>query len=104
MFPLHVESLEITGARDGNTWTEFKVTSPFMSLWVSGVPENGGRDNIRVTIGDRRCQLDYVAPWQRETPTQLNVQLPSEVKAGGYPVTVAIGDVASEPVSVQVEI
>jgi len=106
--PLHVESLveslKITGACDGSTWGELTVTSPFMSLWVSGVPENGGRDNIRVTIGERRCQLDYISPWQRATPTQLNVQLPPEMKAGGYPVTVAIADVASEPVSVQVEI
>jgi tRNA (mo5U34)-methyltransferase len=101
--PLHVEALRITGARDGNSWSEFKIISELMALWVSGVPENGGRDNIRVTIGDRRCQLDYVSPWQRDTPTQLNARLPPGMKAGEYPVTVAIADVASEPVSVQVK-
>jgi uncharacterized protein (TIGR03437 family) len=71
-------------------------------LWVSGVPENGGRDNIHVTIGDQRCQLDYVSPWQRETPTQLNVRLPTQMKAGEYPVIIVIADVPSEQVLVQV--
>jgi hypothetical protein len=99
---LQVESLEITGACDGTTWKAFEIASPFLSLWVSGVPENGGRDNIRVMVGGRRCQVAHVSPWQPDTPTQLNVLMPHEMSAGEYPVIVTMGQVASDPVSIQV--
>lgn len=103
--PLAVEELHITGACDGKTWKRFEVErsgSPVLSLWVSGVPENGGRDNVCVTIGDRRCRMDYVSPWQAGAPTQINVPLPSEIGAGEYPVTVAIAGIASQPVLIRV--
>jgi hypothetical protein len=99
--PLEVEALEITGVCDGKTWTPFEVTSSILSLWVTGVPENGGRDNIRVNLGDQRCTLDYISPWQPGTPMQLNVLIPPEMEKGEYPITVGIAGVVSQPVSVQ---
>ncbi len=100
--PLHVESLEITGACDGHTWTPFEVSSPVLSLWVAGVPENGGRDNIRVAMGKLPCKIDFVSAWQPGTPSQLNVLLPAEMEKGDYPITVAIAGVVSDPVSIQI--
>jgi tRNA (mo5U34)-methyltransferase len=100
--PLRVESLQITGACDGTTWKPFEVTSAVLSLWVAGVPENGGRDNIRVMLGNQRCSLDFVSPWNSGTPTQLNVLIPSEMSKGEYSITVEIANIASEPVSIQV--
>jgi hypothetical protein len=103
--PLLVEKLEITGACDGKTWEKFALNpadSPVLSLWVTGVPENGGRDNIRVALGSHRCQIDYISHWQPGTPTQLNVLAPPDLGKGDYPVTVAIAQAVSEPVSIQV--
>ncbi len=103
--PLVVEKLEITGACDGKTWEKFALNltdSPVLSLWVTGVPENGGRDNIRVAIGSHRCPIDYISHWHPGTPTQLNVLAPPDLGKGDYPVTVAIAQAVSEPVSIQV--
>ncbi|HVO97141.1 MAG TPA: methyltransferase domain-containing protein [Bryobacteraceae bacterium] len=100
--PLVVESLEITGACDGKTWTPFEVASGVLSLWVNGIPENGGPDNICVKVGDERCPLEYIAPWQSGTPTQLNVRIPTEMSKGEKLITVAIAHAVSEPASVQI--
>jgi tRNA (mo5U34)-methyltransferase len=103
--PLRVETLQITGACDGKSWKPFEVVRgapSLLSLWVRGVPENGGRDNMRVMIGDRRCRLDYVSPWHAESPAQLNVALPTEMAEAEYPVTVSIGGVVSEPIFIRV--
>jgi tRNA (mo5U34)-methyltransferase len=100
--PVEVEALEITGACDGKTWTPYEVTSSILSLWVTGVPENGGRDNIRVSLGEQRSKLDYISSWQPGTPTQLNVLIPPVLGKGEYPVTVGIASIVSQPVSIQV--
>jgi hypothetical protein len=103
--PLEVEELQITGACDGKTWKPYEIElngSPVLSLWVRGVPENAGRDNIRVMIGNRPCCADYVSSWRSGIPTQLNVAMPPEMSAGEYPVAVAIAGTASEPVSIRV--
>ena len=94
--------IEITGACDGTTWSKAEITSPVLSVWVSGAPQNGGRDNIRVTIGERRCRVDYVSQWQAGAPTQLNVAIPKDLGKGEFPVTVEIAQVVSQPVSVNV--
>jgi tRNA (mo5U34)-methyltransferase len=101
--PVVVEGLiEITGACDGTTWSKTEITSPVLSVWVSGAPQNGGRDNIRVTIGERRCRVDYVSQWRAGTSTQLNVAIPKDLGRGEFPVTVEIAQAVSQPVSVNV--
>jgi tRNA (mo5U34)-methyltransferase len=101
--PVSTEQLEIAGACDGKTWKPFEVElvdEPVLTLWVSGVPENAGRNEMVIKVGDHDLAADYVGRWEDGKASQVNVSLPAEVGRGVHSVTVAIGGVSSEPVEI----
>ncbi len=102
--PVDCESLTITGAADGKTWTPYQLqTGPdaVLALWVAGLPENRDRANVRIGLGEYALPPYTIEPWEAAKPAQINVRLPAELEPGTYPLTVAVGGVISAPVSIR---
>jgi hypothetical protein len=88
--PVQADRLEIRGARDGKTWKLSEIehmNEPILSLWVSGIPENASRREIRIGVGDYKLVADYIAPWEQGKALQLNIRLPDVIASGAHAVT-----------------
>ena len=101
--PLTVQSLAITGACDGTTWKPFEVdleSSRILTIWLAGLPENCGRNDIRIAVGGDVLNPEYLAPWAPDQPSQINALLPADADPGKYAVTVTVAGVQSKPATV----
>jgi len=97
--PLQVERLVLHGVCDGIAWSrdEARISNGgFVSSWVSGLPENGDRGNVHVTIGDQRLRVEYIGAPDAEGRRQINVALPHDFRKGRQPFTVECGGVSSQ--------
>lgn len=83
--PLTVERIELKDVYDGVAWTrgEVRVSERgFLSCWASGLPENADRDNVRVELGGRRLQVNYVGDPDSECFRQINAEVPGDAAKG----------------------
>lgn len=97
------DSLSITGICDGKTWTPGQVAlddHPVISIWISGLPENADRNNVRVDLSGIQLAVDYLSAHDPDKPRQVNAKLPAYVRLGSHAMTVAVGEIASPPVAV----
>ena len=101
--PVEVESLAITGAADGRTWTKHEVqTGPaaVLAIWIDGLPVNRDHRNLHIQLGPYALEADSIEPWESGKPGQVNVRLPEEVAPGTYALGVAIGGAISGTVQI----
>lgn len=104
--PAEAAALRITGACDGRSWRVGEVAAgddAFLSFWVAGLPPNGDRGNLKVTLGGKKLEVHRVAPDEGDgEPRQVNARLPKEFPQGRYDLRVRLGGTVSEAVPVRV--
>jgi tRNA (mo5U34)-methyltransferase len=92
--PLIVERIELKDVYDGVAWTRGEVRvgeRGFLSCWASGLPENADRDNVRVVLGDRRLQVNYVGDPDSDGFRQINAEVPRDAAKGEQEFRVECG-------------
>jgi len=97
--PLSVERLELKDVYDGVAWTKGEVRvgeRGFVSCWVRGLPENADRANVRVFLGPRPLQVNYVGEPDTEGCRQVNALVPSEAAKGEQTIRVQCGGTSAE--------
>ncbi|MBL8231895.1 MAG: DUF1698 domain-containing protein [Bryobacterales bacterium] len=104
--PLDVEELKLVGACDGRSWKPGEVQAgedARMSVWLSGLPENADRANVRVRLGAKRLAIDELLPPEPEADyRQVNVKLPRAFPKGRYDLVVTLGNALAGPLSMRV--
>lgn len=93
----------IVGIGDGSTW-ESGIFRPengsVLCLWVSGLPENADRANVRFLLDGRRLEVFYVERESGKASRQINVRVLPGVPSGSFPVQVVAGASSSAPTSI----
>lgn len=94
--------LEITGACDGVTWDTRRVSiaNGFLSLWITGLPENADIANVRVRLAGGRTFVNFVGAPDEHGARQVNVRL-GECRPGVRELTAEFAAVESAPVEVE---
>ncbi len=104
--PLGAPGLAITGIADGYTWQPNQMDlrkGDSLAIWVSSLPENADRNNIRVYLHSRKLNVIYVEKEAGGRPRQINVQVPEFAPAGAVEVSVKVGDGESGPAVVEIK-
>ena len=84
--PLHVDALVMQGACDSVTWNDREVPAgSYLSCWVTGLPENCDRSNVRVYLGDARLSVDFISVPDAAGKRQVNAAVPANMPKGEYP-------------------
>lgn len=98
--PLGSPTLAITGVADGHSWkpNEIDLTnSNTASIWITGLPENADRNNIRIYLQGGRCSVTYVEPCSTRTAgRQVNAVVPHFTPAGRMQIWAEVGDGKSQ--------
>jgi tRNA (mo5U34)-methyltransferase len=98
-----VSELHIKGVADGVTWQpDGTAVGGFLSLWISGLPENADAENVRAYLDAVRLRLVYLSPPLEDGYRQLNLKLSPYVRPGTHGLTVSCGGVESNQVAVRV--
>jgi tRNA (mo5U34)-methyltransferase len=91
--------IEIRGVADSHTWEDnlaWLARETFVSVWVTGLPEEATRTRVRVRIGGVEARILFVSPLDPREMRQINVRLPAEIGPGEYPVVVEYGNSATD--------
>ncbi len=100
-FPELTTAAAIVGVSDGTTWRQGELDlsgGKVLSVWVTGLPENADRTNVRVTLGGQRLAVIYIEAEAGKRPRQVNVEIPEGAPTGQLPLEVN----GSEPIPIQV--
>lgn len=92
--PVASGPIELTAVCDAKTFAANELDlelGHWLSLWISGMPENADRHNIRVYLDGRRLKLTHVTHGGSES-RQVNAEVPKGVPRGQARIGVAIGD------------
>jgi tRNA (mo5U34)-methyltransferase len=103
--PLDVDRLVVQGVCDGLSWSdgEVKVTEGgFLSSWVTGLPDNCDRSNVRVYLGQTRLWVDYISEPDAHGYRQINAAVPRDAAKGEQPFRVECAGVTSGPRPVKI--
>jgi hypothetical protein len=94
--------LEITGACDSVNWQRSKVSiaNGFLSLWITGLPENADIANVQVRVAGRRAFVNYVGAPDEYGVRQVNVRV-TDCRPSVWGVSAAFGAVESAAVEVE---
>jgi tRNA (mo5U34)-methyltransferase len=99
------ETLTLHGVADGVTWERNRVTAggaAYLSCWVSGLPENCDRANIRATLGSLRLPVVWVGAPEADGGRQFNIEVPARASKGEQRLRIECGGAAVEtPVTVR---
>ncbi len=93
--PLAAGRIELKGVYDGVTWTKGEVRvgeRGFVSCWARGLPENADRANVRVLLGTRRLQVNYVGEPNAEGFRQINAEVPGDAGRGEQELRLECGE------------
>lgn len=106
--PLKAQQIEVKEVVDGVAWTKGEVKvgeQGFLSCWVNGLPENADRANVRVFLGDRRLEVNYVGEPDANGFRQVNMVVPAGVIQGEHAFRVECAGVSSPtlPITVRVQ-
>lgn len=93
--PPVVDHINIESICDGRTWTRNEVSSGFLSLWVSGLPDNADLGNVRVLIDGRSQVTLFISGPDENGARQVNARLRSFVRPGLHNVVVECGSARS---------
>lgn len=94
--------LRIASAADGRTWASREVSSGFLSLWVTGLPDSADRGNARVLVDGRAQIMLFVGEPDENGARQVNATIREMVRDGAHRVAVEFGDARSDAVEVVV--
>jgi hypothetical protein len=100
-----IPRLEIAGVTDARTWEPGQVwlsEDAWLSLWVEGLPEEIGREHVKVRLSGAGLFVSFVSETDHRGLRQVNARLPGSVLPGRYEVTVACGSTESAPVGIEV--
>ena len=89
---------------DGNTWEPggFNPASGnVLSAWVSGMPENADRANVRAVLAGEQLPVQFVSPFGTET-RQVNIEIPDEAPRGAVELQILIGENRTDAFPVQI--
>jgi tRNA (mo5U34)-methyltransferase len=97
--------IQIRGVADSNTWQDnlaWLARETFVSVWVSGLPDDATKTRVRVRIADLDARVLFLSPLDPQQLRQINVRLPEELGPGEYPVIVFCGSSATQPEQLRV--
>jgi len=97
--------IQIRGVADSNTWQDnlaWLARETFVSVWVSGLPDDATKTRVRVRIADLDARVLFLSPRDPQQLRQINVRLPEELGPGEYPVIVFCGSSATQPEQLRV--
>jgi uncharacterized protein (TIGR03437 family) len=92
-------SIQIRGVADSNTWQDnlaWLARETFVSVWVSGLPDDATKSRVRVRIGESYARVLFLSPLDPQQLRQINVRLPEELGPGEYPLIVLYGSSATQ--------
>lgn len=92
--PAVCDGLKIESVCDGRTWALNEIGSGFVSLWVTGLPENADLGNVRVLIDGRSQVTLFLSGPDENGARQVNAQLRSFVRPGSHTIGVGCGRAA----------
>ena len=99
--PAATGSIEVKGACDARTFTPGEVAAgSFVSIWISGLPENADRANTRVRLGETALHVEYVGDTDDAGLRQVNAAVPENVV--GDALVVECAGVQSEAYPIKV--
>jgi tRNA (mo5U34)-methyltransferase len=90
---------------DGITWDRGQVSldrGGFVSLWISGLPENRSALDMRVMLGEVPLQITWIGPTENSGYSQINAKVPPDLAKGPHDFQVRFAGVRSEPQVVRV--
>jgi tRNA (mo5U34)-methyltransferase len=97
--PLQTDSIEIFGVQDAVTYASGEVDltrGDHVTIWVRGLPENADCANARVMFGDIPLRVAYAKG------AQINAQVPQDAAGTRGRLTVAVGNVVSQPAALKI--
>ena len=97
--------LAVKDLSDGISWNRGEVSiadGGFMSLWVSGLPENRSALDLRVLLGEIPLQITWIGPTETTGYCQINAKVPPDVAKGPHDFQIQFAGVSSEPQVVRV--
>ncbi len=98
--PPIVSEIVCVAAQDAITWKtgEVAVTDAgHLVCWVTGLPENCDRNNVRVLLGDKRLAIHWIGRPEGAPGTQINAVVPGGFAKGEHLLRIECGGVGSEP-------
>ncbi len=102
--PMPLLPIRIHGVRDGKTW-EPGVFDPangsVLSAWVSDLPENADRANVRAVLAGEQLPVQFISPFGTET-RQVNIEIPDEAPRGVVELQILMGENRTDPFAVQI--
>jgi tRNA (mo5U34)-methyltransferase len=103
--PLHHSKIRIGGLTDGTSWEQGildRKKGTVLSAWVTGMPENADRANVRVLLGGEQVPVIFVSPPEGWGARQVNIDVPEEVPAGLMELEISVGASKCLPGVVQI--
>jgi tRNA (mo5U34)-methyltransferase len=77
--------LDIIGITDGISWENDVIRlreQSWISLWVVGLAPNARREDVRVVLGSKALEVDFVSTVHKDGWRQVNARLPEGLAAG----------------------
>jgi hypothetical protein len=96
---LNVTSIVCMAVHDPATWKDSQIAvadTGFLTCWVTGLPENSDRHNVRAWLGDTRLLVSWVGPPDAAGVTQINTSVPAAVPPGAHALRIECGGVTSQ--------
>jgi tRNA (mo5U34)-methyltransferase len=97
--------LVVKDLSDGISWNRGEVSiadGGFMSLWVSGLPENRSALDLRVLLGEIPLQITWIGPTETGGHCQINAKVPPDLAKGPHDFQIKFAGVSSAPQVVRV--
>jgi tRNA (mo5U34)-methyltransferase len=104
--PLRLSEIRIREVTDAATYEAGVLnmaSGNALSVWISGLPENADRQNVRSLLGGELLPVSYVSELDGREPRQVNVEVPEEVPSGHFELEIQVGVRRSNSVTVEIK-
>lgn len=94
----------ITNAVSGNQTYPHRGRYAYLSLWIDGLPEGLGVDDVRIELGELGARPYFLAPFfegDGTRRTQINVAMPPGIDAGTLPVRISYKELTSREFTIE---
>jgi hypothetical protein len=93
--PLITGRLKARGLSDGTTWAAGRLDrsrGDSISAWLTGLPENADRANVRAWMGETPLLVEWVEEFaSAKEKRQINLRVPASLPAGKHSVRIQVG-------------
>jgi hypothetical protein len=103
--PLVCGELELRSLADGDTWVPNQLDlgqGRTVALWISGLPANADRHNVRVYLRGQRLNVAYIERRDDSEPRQVNAIIPDDCPTGIAHLGVAVGERRTNAVELRI--